>query len=107
MVPITKVMACVDHFAPNLKRILQNRPQNLSIVYGSEFMKPKKNASDLCSEKAENVIIKFLQPLGPFGERRFENHFCQTVYGMFKGKFMKCEVGSKVAGFAMTPLHFS
>lgn len=55
------VMACVEHFAPNLKPILQDRPQNLSIVYGSEFMKPKKNASDLCSEKAENLIIKFLQ----------------------------------------------
>ena len=75
MIPkLTQVMACVEHFAPNLKPILQDRPQNLSIVYGSEFMKPKKNASDLASEKAENFIIKFLQSLGPFGQCHFAIH---------------------------------
>ena len=88
MIPkLTKVMACVEHFAPNLKPILQDRLQNLSIVYGSEFMKPKKNASDLCSEKAENFIIKFLQSLGPFGQC----HFAIQTVGLF---VVRCSKGN-------------
>ena len=62
------VTTCINHFAPNLKPLIEQKP-NLSIVYASDLMKRQKTTSDWASEKAEGLFVQSLHNFfGFFGQ---------------------------------------